>query len=302
VAPLSHELEPPAKPGRFKPALEDITGPGIDAPLETPSVRDNSTGIKRDVNLSPKDTGRIMDTAHTVTGRAVLGSPKGTDLVVVQGCEMFINNAVRMGILKPVGDGFVETTKEDHRALAAQEQDALDKEGVQPDEAPHDHIQVDDETHEELTGMMDAVREIGASPAQTVAQLLVNPNRLPDSLEAVAEARGMNKADVLSYVQSQYAKVDGFICEWLNDRGVSDPKAFFGHAYGSQGKVYVHNAISRAVLSGHTDGLLDMVRSYQRASNHGQPLKNLPSGHGSDEITINGISTTRAAAKHLGWL
>ena len=281
-----------------------VGGDGIDAPLPTPSVIDRGTTVQwspRTTNASVLKSDGVLGTASTLYGGPVVGDLKGTDLVSVKGVQMQVENAVRMGYLRKTADGYADVGAEDHPDHLHAQQQAEEQEAEEADRQP---VQIDDETHAEVNDFHLALKEIGVSPTQALAELLNDPTKLPSHFEVLAELRGFNPTDVHQALKTTYAKVEQHIGGWLHEQGVSDPKGFFDYINAHKGRNTVNAALSQTILYGQTEPLRDMVEMYKRMSNQETPVRRSSGGQAAadDRISINGITTTRAAAKRLGWI
>lgn len=272
-----------------------------------PTVETNYGGGERfeaAVPASVSQSNGILGTARRADGGALRADPTGDDLVTVKGVSMRISEAERLGFLTRDANGRYIDVSEDQLKNAEK---AVTPGEIEAEPDLSEALTFTPEGAEALTNLFSAAASHGIPPMSIITEFAKNPHELPKSVQALAEASGIDLVTATRHFAAIVREVDTALHLYVMEKGVSPERLQDFYAYWRK----VHSpakrafAIGQALFQGDARPIADVVEQFIRAEGSGRAAKaeteiRKVGTRKVETVTVNGITTSLENARRLG--
>jgi hypothetical protein len=224
----------------------------------------NTDNLKLTVDSRPASV--VNDTGIMGTATHRQGAPRNTVnedwLVTVKGGEMTVGQAVSMGLLSKNPDGSFSEPPETNDAPRDTNPYEQALEGAVA-------MEVDSAFADSMTDFVTSLDNFGASVPSVIAQMLKNPNQLPEAVAQLAAASDMDIGSAARHVSSLAVGLETAIGEFVVEQGGVPPdhlEKFEKYVYSQYGMDKIVSAINNSLRLGDARPFLEMSKSYLKAA------------------------------------
>lgn len=254
-------------------------------------VSRNHGGEKIEVRGYTYD-GEILGTAERRDGGNLLEPVSEQDLVRVQGVQMQVKDAMRLGFLgKDANGAIVETGQKEYVRPGSEVQDTR----------PSEHaLEASEASSEALANWVPALsQEYGKPVAVSALMSMIHMGGVPQEMKDLAIKQKKNLGALEAEAGKVYWDIRKGLEAGLKQRGIDDPDAFYSHMARIKGERYFSNLVAQSLLTGNASAIWEAAASYPfKGTSKGgneQPMDPVKVRHPSGAV----FQTTRGAAANL---